>query len=219
MNAFRFVIMASILAGLCWPAEADVKLKTTPDGSIVMYNDGRTRTSWRPKPELSEASRSELDQIIVTHAKRRNLDPDLVRAVIQVESAYRPEAQSHKGAMGLMQLMPDTARDLSVQDPWDPGENVRGGTDYLRQLVDQFDGQIELALAGYNAGPKAVERYGGIPPYDETRTYVERVMRVYRHEPGYSLAGSPSIRAGRKTYLNRDANGRLVMTTTPPSDR
>ncbi len=219
MTADKVAIAVSILLGLCSTVEAGVKLKTSPSGSIVMYNDGKSRSTHGPRPELNAVQRSDLDQIIVTHARRRSLDPDLVRAVIQVESAYQPSAESHKGAMGLMQLMPATARDLSVVDPWDPGENVRGGTDYLRQLIDQFGGQLELALAGYNAGPQAVERYGGVPPYDETRNYVERVMRLYRGEPGYSLVASPKLRIGRKTYLNRDASGRLTMTTTPPSRR
>lgn len=154
--------------------------------------------------------------MIVEHSRRRQLDPDLVRAVVLVESGYQPWVESHKGAMGLMQLMPETARDLAVRDPWDPGENIRGGTDYLRHLIDRFGGRLELALAGYNAGPMAVERHGGIPPYDETRNYVERVMQLYRQEPGYTLAVSPVVKAGRKTYLRRDAQGRLVMTTTPP---
>ena len=220
MTGSRTATLSVLLVVLCPAVEAGVKLKKGPDGSLVMYNDGESRVARRPAaaPDLPAVDSSDLDKIIVTHARRRRLDPDLVRAIIQVESAYRPWAESHKGAMGLMQLMPETARDLSVRDPWDPAENVRGGTDYLRLLIDQFGGQLELALAGYNAGPRAVERYGGIPPYDETRDYVEKVMRLYRREPGYALIGSPAIRSGRKTYLSRDANGRLVMTTTPPAD-
>jgi len=220
MRGFRLVVfIVLLLPAFAGALSAEVKLKKAADGSLVMYNEGRSRPT-RPAPRtVEQLDRSDLDRMIVTHANRRYLDPDLVRAVIQVESGYRPWAESHKGAMGLMQLMPGTARDLSVSDPWDPGENIRGGTDYLRQLIDQFGGQLELALAGYNAGPQAVERYGGIPPYDETRVYVERVMQLYRGEPGYSLVGSPSVRAGRKTYLRRDANGRLIMTTTPSSDR
>ena len=219
MSPTKSIALGLVLIGTTTIAAADVKLKKSADGSLVMYNEGRSRAPRRTPVQTSTVDRSDLDQIIVTHARRRHLDPDLVRAVIQVESAYQPWAESHKGAMGLMQLMPETARELSVRDPWDPSENVRGGTDYLRLLIDQFDGELELALAGYNAGPRAVERYGGIPPYDETRAYVERVMRIYRHEPGYSLVGSPTIRAGRKTYLSRDASGRLVMTTSKPASR
>lgn len=220
MHAFRVVVLTSSITLVALSVDAGVKLKVNPDGTTVMYNDGRVSKNYRSQPPRPmDVSNSDLDQLIVNHARRKQLDPDLVRAVIQVESAYRPGALSQKGAMGLMQLMPETAQELSVDDPWDPGQNVRGGTDYLKYLIDLFGGKLELALAGYNAGPTAVERYGGIPPYRETRNYVERVMRIYRDEPGFSVAASPIARVGRKTYLNRDSDGRIVMTTTPPIDR
>lgn len=212
----RSLSIAALVLALPAAIEAGVKLKKAADGSLVMYNDGPSKVSRPSAVRANRVDRSELDRMIAEHAHRRRLDPDLVRAVVLVESGYQPWAESHKGAMGLMQLMPETARDLAVRDPWDPGENIRGGTDYLRHLIDRFGGRLELALAGYNAGPMAVERYGGIPPYDETRNYVERVMQIYRQEPGYSLAASPVVKAGRKTYLHRDAQGRLVMTTNPP---
>jgi hypothetical protein len=119
--------------------------------------------------------------------------------------------------MGLMQLMPDTADRYAVVDPYSPDENIGAGTLYLRWLLDEFGGELELALAGYNAGPTAVRQFGGIPPYPETMAYVERVLRIYLDEPGYSLDGSRQVRLGRKTYLTRDASGQLVMTTTPPA--
>jgi len=116
------------------------------------------------------------DQLIEEHAAANRLRPDLVRAVIQVESGFNPRAVSPKGALGLMQLMPGTARDLGVANPFDPTENIRGGSVYLRQLLERFGNNEELALAAYNAGPEAVNRYGQrVPPYRETRSYVQKV--------------------------------------------
>jgi soluble lytic murein transglycosylase-like protein len=120
---------------------------------------------------------SQWDDVIDYRAREHGVRADLVRAVIQVESAFNPRARSHKGAMGLMQLMPATARDLGVRNAYDPLENIRGGVTYLRSLLDRFDGNEELALAAYNAGPGAVTKYGGtIPPYRETRDYVTRIQ-------------------------------------------
>ena len=134
---------------------AEVKLSVGLDGALVLYSEGPSmarsagRPSHRPVPP-------DLGEWIETQSSRRRLDPELVRAVIEVESGYRPEAISHKGAMGLMQLMPETARALSVEDPFDPYESVAAGTAYLRSLLDRFDGRIELALAGYDAGPEVI---------------------------------------------------------------
>jgi len=119
------------------------------------------------------------DDLVAEHASRNALRPELVRAVIQVESGFNPLALSPKGAMGLMQLMPATARELGVVNAFDAGENIRGGTDYLRQLLDRYRGNEELALAAYNAGAGAVDKYGRtIPPYRETRDYVRKVGSV-----------------------------------------
>jgi soluble lytic murein transglycosylase-like protein len=110
------------------------------------------------------------------------LDPRLVHAVIQAESGYDPRAVSHKGAVGLMQLMPATAQRYGVRDRHDPAANVRGGSRFLKDLLHEFD-DLKLALAAYNAGPQAVRSHGNrIPPYPETRTFVERVLRLYRSQ-------------------------------------
>lgn len=212
--------IALVALALCPLAvAADVKVKVLEDGSKVMYNERQARRVWSPQPKVSSVARSEIDSYIETHSRRQQLDPDLVRAVVQVESAFRPGAESHKGAMGLMQLMPETARRLAVQDPWDPDQNVRGGTIYLRHLLDRFGGQVELALAGYNAGPEAVQRFGGIPPYEETRAYVERVLRIYRNEPGYSVQTTSLSRRGRRTFLSKDEQGNYLLTTTRATNR
>jgi soluble lytic murein transglycosylase-like protein len=123
--------------------------------------------------------REQFEPLVQEHAARHALRPELVRAVIQVESGFNPRARSPRGAMGLMQLMPATARELGVRDAYDPAENIRGGTAYLRKLIDRYDGNEDLALAAYNAGADAVDRHGKtIPPYRETRDYVKKVGAV-----------------------------------------
>jgi soluble lytic murein transglycosylase-like protein len=112
-------------------------------------------------------------------ARRAGLDPALVRAVVKHESGFDPHATSRAGAQGLMQLMPATARSLGVTDPYDPVQSLEGGTRYLRSLLDRFEGDVALAVAAYNAGPGAVARHHGIPPYPETQAYVRRVLDTY----------------------------------------
>jgi soluble lytic murein transglycosylase-like protein len=118
--------------------------------------------------------------LIAAAAGRSGLPSELISAVMDAESGYRPDAVSSSGALGLMQLMPGTARSLGVSDPLDPLQNVLGGSEYLRQQLQHF-GSVEKALAAYNAGPGAVERHGGVPPYPETRNYVERILDRLRH--------------------------------------
>jgi soluble lytic murein transglycosylase-like protein len=119
---------------------------------------------------------TEYDQLIRDCSQKYGVNPSLVKAVIHAESGYNPNALSHKGASGLMQLMPDTARSLKVADRFNPKDNVEGGVKYLRFLLDTFKGDVSLAVAAYNAGLNKVAKYGGIPPYNETRTYVNRVL-------------------------------------------
>jgi soluble lytic murein transglycosylase-like protein len=119
---------------------------------------------------------SAYDDLIAEHAGRHALQPDFVRAVIQAESAFNPYARSPKGAMGLMQLMPATAAEYQVKNAYDPAENIRAGVAYLKSLLTRFGNDVSLALAAYNAGPKAVEKYGNaVPPYKETRNYVSKI--------------------------------------------
>jgi len=117
-------------------------------------------------------------EIIAAASQAHGVNPMLVRALIQVESKFRPTARSRKGAMGLMQLMPSTAREYNVSNPFEPKANIEAGIKHLKTLIDRFGSSIELALAAYNAGPGAVEKFNGVPPYRETRNYVTRILAL-----------------------------------------
>jgi soluble lytic murein transglycosylase-like protein len=151
------------------------------------YPHLRSRTGYRKDtptvavhPEKRKRFTGHVDKI----ARIYHLDPGLIDAVISVESAYDPGAVSNKGALGLMQLMPDTARRFDVSDPLDPVSNMHGGARYLRWLMDRFDNDLDLVLAAYNAGEGALAEHGNrIPPYEETRTYVARVRKLYEARP------------------------------------
>jgi soluble lytic murein transglycosylase len=135
---------------------------------------------------LDTARRKAFDPLIVAAAERHRVDPALVKAVIRAESDFVPFARSPKGALGLMQLMPATARMHNVWSVFDAKDNIEGGVSHLRLLLDQYNGNVRLALAAYNAGDGAVERHGGVPPYPETIEYLDRVLRFreqYQREP------------------------------------
>jgi soluble lytic murein transglycosylase-like protein len=130
----------------------------------------------KPAPQVSVAD------AVSGSSQRYHLDPDLVNSVIRAESAFNPQAVSHKGAQGLMQLMPQTASHLGVDNTFDPGQNVDAGTRYLRALLERYNFDLIKALAAYNAGPQRVEQYGGVPPYSETRAYVSRIIRDFNQK-------------------------------------
>jgi len=144
-----------------------------------IQKDKRLRTNFG----FGKLSRSpaEFETIINSCASEYGVDRSLVKAVIQAESGYNPNALSSKGAAGLMQLMPGTAHDLKVADSFNPTDNIRGGVRYLRFLLDTFKGDVTLALAAYNAGLARVAKYGGVPPYDETRNYVSKVLNYQKN--------------------------------------
>ncbi len=153
------------------------------------------------------------DEVIEDAAATHGVRPELVRAVIQVESGFNPRARSHKGAMGLMQLMPGTAADLGVDNPWDPVQNIRGGVAYLGSLIRQFGDEV-LALAAYNAGPGAVARHGQrVPPYRETQDYVQKITRRTEAQP-VGRAGRPVI---YKVLEEVDGRTQWRLTDTRPT--
>ena len=128
--------------------------------------------------------KANIDNLIEEYSSKNGLDSAFVKAVIKQESGFQPKAVSHCGAMGLMQLMPATANSLGVKDAYDPEQNIAGGTKYLKGLLDRFGGDKSLALAAYNAGPNAVAKYNGIPPYKETQNYVKNIMSMYKQYSG-----------------------------------
>jgi soluble lytic murein transglycosylase-like protein len=138
----------------------------------------------------SPATGAEIARLVEASARKHGLDPALVLAVVSVESGFKPEAVSPKGAQGLMQLMPRTAASLGVQDPFDPEQNVDAGVRHLESLVRLYDGNLTRALAAYNAGQGAVAKHGGVPPYRETRAYVKKVLERYRAKAGAAPPGA-----------------------------
>jgi hypothetical protein len=192
----RRLFIGTTVACLSWTAAADVHLVRRSDGSALIFNE--VGSGWRvggrpPNDDYLLARRdaqTPWDDAIRQHADREGVDARLVRSVMLVESNFNPRAVSRKGARGLMQLMPATAREYGVKNAFDALENIRGGVKYLADLLSVFSGDLTLALAAYNAGPGAVARHGGIPPYPETREYVRRTLLAFQGErtPG-SLSG------------------------------
>jgi Transglycosylase SLT domain len=157
-----------------------------------------------------QASPEEIDQSIVMAAARHNVDPNLVRAVVKVESNFNSNAVSRKGAMGLMQLMPQTARELRVKNPFDPQQNVDAGVRHLKYLLESYNGDVNLTLAAYNAGEGAVRRSAGVPRIAETQDYVRKITNIYYGGSGLSQVGS----SRDPVRVQRDARGVLYISNT-----
>ncbi len=153
-----------------------------------------------------------VDSAIEQAAARHRVDPNLVRAIIKVESNFNPRARSRKGAMGLMQLMPYTARSLNVSNPFDPQQNVDAGVRHLKELMENFGGDLSMSLAAYNAGAGAVARNNGIPPYSETRNYVKQITNLYWNQAGTDARAGSAAKA--PIHVFRNANGVLHISNT-----
>lgn len=179
MNFARFSIIVLVVSaiGVAAAAQAAVYKYEAPDGTIHFTNVP-THSGYRPFSMLCSLPLKDYASHIHKAAQRHGLDPKLVQAIIKAESDFQANVVSCKGAVGLMQLMPATSKDMGVSNPYNPKENIEGGTKYLAQLLQRF-GKLKLAVAAYNAGPANVEKYGGIPPFKETQTFVARVMDYY----------------------------------------
>src|SRR5258708_3548658 len=199
------ILMRSVVAALALllagSASAQVHLVIRADGTKVISNfgaSGNARHSDYKWLARQHDRRSRYDKLIDSSAARWGVNPTLVRAVIQVESDFDARCVSHKGARGLMQLIPETARRYGVANIFDPAQNIDGGVHYLADLLSMFHNDLEHSLAAYNAGEGAVLKYAGIPPYEETSTYVKRALTVYYVTPYGAATGFAAARGGRK---------------------
>jgi soluble lytic murein transglycosylase len=190
-------------------------LSVTPYADIYKYIDKKGVAHYTNIPPDGEyeripvepaKSRRYYDQIIKSKSKKYNIEPAMIKAVITAESNWDSKAVSKKGAIGLMQLMPPTARDMQVQNPFDPEQNIEGGTKYLKKLLDRFNGNIRLALAAYNAGPGKVEKSRGIPAITETNKFVKNVIEIYKGK-----SNNKPVRIYKVTY----DDGTILYTNTP----
>jgi soluble lytic murein transglycosylase-like protein len=198
-HRFKPVPHTSMPAARSAAAEVSQILQSSGQQSAFNFSRGRYT------PE-------QVDAAIEQAASRHNLDPNLVRAVIKVESDFNPNAVSRKGAMGLMQLMPNTARQLNVTNPFDPAQNVDAGVRHLKKLLENYGGDVKLTLAAYNAGTGAVARSAGIPRFTETRKYVKRITDLYYgSSTEVHILGSPSR---EPVLVQRDERGVLHISNT-----
>lgn len=201
--AGSLTILLVFVGGSVSQAWADIYSFVDAEGVVHFTNvpvDGRYRFKEKEyvrkfKVFLYESNERQYEPVIQKVAKQEDLDPDLLRSLVSVESNFDPVAISPKGAMGLTQLMPETAKSLGVDNVFHPEQNLEAGARHLRALLEKYEGDVMLALAAYNAGEKAVEAYQGVPPYPETEAYVREVLRRYRKAKERS-AGAAGLPAG-----------------------
>lgn len=221
---FRRSLFASLLATLLVaPAFGQVNLVVRADGTKSIFNLATKRSAAPRSVDFEWLARQHdretlYDEAIRRHSTKYGVDPRLVKAVIQVESAFNPEAVSYKGARGLMQLMPGTAKRFGVKNANDADENIRAGCEYLAFLLKMFANDMTRALAGYNAGENAVVRYRGVPPYEETQLYVQKALTVYHGRPyggvevgrGGRITGKPVPPGAIKLSYGRTTGGKKL---------
>jgi len=183
---------------------------------------GNHPSAFNSHPFLGSARNPELESLIRKAADRNQVDPDLIHAIVHVESGYDVRAVSRRGAMGLMQLIPATARRFGVEDPFDPRQNIEGGTSYLKYLLGLFDGDLTLSLAAYNAGENSVLRQGGIPPFPETQEYVQKVRSTYQPSRAPELrenqASAGASGFGSSSRKRSGKAGRVAAPTLKPAE-
>jgi len=189
MNCFFIGIYTFlyIMIAVATPLYADIYVYADSEGVLHFTNVPTSSTSSNYKVYIKETPKTPLksditdlyDHVISEASQTHGVSFSLLKALIKTESDFNPRAVSKAGAIGLMQIMPENIRRLKIKDPFDPKDNVMGGTRYLKQLIHRFEGKLHLALAAYNAGPGVVEKYQRIPPYKETENYVKQVMKYY----------------------------------------
>lgn len=197
---------------------ADVYIKYIDDSGVIHYTDAISRPSSAKVKAVAKAPAVKVGDnyhgIIKRHAEKYELDPSLIRAVITAESGFDPSAVSTKGAMGLMQLMPATAYLMGVGNPFNPEENIAGGVRYLKLLLDRYNGNLKLALAAYNAGPKTVEKYGAIPPISETKDYIKKILTMYKGKTHSRPASTRSLNNQPVVYKIVLEDGTILLTNS-----
>ena len=219
----RALALLGLFSALASAASAEVRM-VVKDGRRLIYNDGPANLGASEEWLAARVQRaSSWDGLIDAAAREHDVDPKLVKSVMLVESGFNPGAISKKGARGLMQLMPETAAENGVRDVHDPAQNIAGGVRYLSHLLLNYRGDLIKSLAAYNAGEAAVDRYDGVPPWDETQLYVRKTLAAYRGKsmlgggfgksPAETFRGTPS-RPGKPVQWKRDERtNRIILTT------
>jgi len=228
----KYIIAIIVIVFLSSTASADI-YKYTDENGVICYTDAplgkkankiHKDNTVAPQEKiqsvrtgsygLSSEGSSEYHSIVHEKAANYDMDPSLIKAVIKTESNWNNRAVSRAGAKGLMQLMPGTAMDMNVRNPFDPEENIEGGTKYLKFLLEKFNGDLTLALAAYNAGPKTVEKFGYVPPITETRQYVKKVLSLYNGKTTYSTKVNYNDKKSEAIYKITMDDGTVLFTNS-----